>query len=181
MSQKQKSRLLSLLLRHRPETFDLTLDSEGWVGVTELLAALERQQRSMSLTELKSLVANCRKQRFTISQDGSKIRAAQGHSVDVDLQLEAKIPPKVLFHGTVAKFLDGIFEQGLKPQTRQFVHLSTDIETATQVGKRRGVAVVLRIETTEMTQKGHTFYLSENGVWLTKHVPPEYLSLAHKP
>jgi putative RNA 2'-phosphotransferase len=178
MSRKatQKSRLLSLILRHKPETVGVTLDSEGWVEIDVLLAALAARGNGMSRSSLESVVASNDKKRFAISDDGTRIRAVQGHSVQVDLGLRKAIPPKTLYHGTVDRFMDAIQEDGLKPMTRHHVHLSADRHTAFKVGSRRGKAVILEVDAARMADDGQEFFLSENGVWLTELVEPGYLT-----
>jgi putative RNA 2'-phosphotransferase len=166
-----QSKFLSLVLRHNPSAGDLTLDSEGWAKVSDVLRAVQNKFGSFSRANLNELVTSNDKQRFSFNDDGDKIRANQGHSVGIDLKLEPQTPPTILYHGTKTKNLGSIFAEGLKPGSRQHVHLSADVETATIVGNRRsGESVILLIHTTKMTD--HSFYLSSNGVWLTDHVPP---------
>lgn len=162
------SKRMSKALRHRPERVGLTLDPAGWVPVTDLLTAL-----GITEAELREVVDRNDKKRFTI--DGDRIRANQGHSVEVDLGLPAAIPPDTLFHGTVARFLDDIMRDGLRPMSRHDVHLSPDRETARRVGARRGRPVILTVDARAMSEAGHEFRLSANGVWLTDHVPARYL------
>jgi putative RNA 2'-phosphotransferase len=162
------SKRMSKALRHRPERVGLTLDPAGWVPVTDLLTAL-----GITEAELREVVDRNDKKRFTI--DGDRIRANQGHSVEVDLGLPAAIPPDTLFHGTVAQFLDDIMRDGLRPMSRHDVHLSPDRETARRVGARRGRPVILAVDAKAMSDAGHEFRLSANGVWLTGHVPARYL------
>ncbi|HEY9881786.1 MAG TPA: RNA 2'-phosphotransferase [Leptolyngbyaceae cyanobacterium] len=169
------SKFLSLVLRHQPETIGIVLDSAGWVSVSELLQACHTHGQPLTLAELHEVVANNDKQRFSFSEDGQKIRANQGHSVPVNLGYSPAVPPSILYHGTVERFLPSIKEEGLKKGTRHHVHLSPDEETARRVGGRRGKPVILRIESGEMHQAGYEFFQSENGVWLTDHVPPNYL------
>jgi len=169
------SKFLSLVLRHRPETVGLTLTPEGWVDVDELLEACRAHGRAVSRDVLNEVVATNDKQRFSFSPDGTQIRANQGHSVEVELGLEPVEPPELLYHGTVARFLDSIRRQGLLRGRRRHVHLSADRATAERVGQRRGRPVVLVVEAGRMHGDGHQFYLSQNGVWLTGAVPSEYL------
>jgi putative RNA 2'-phosphotransferase len=169
------SKFLSLVLRHHPETIGLSLDEQGWAEIDDLLTAANRSGRKLTRSLLDRVVRENDKQRFAISSDGARIRANQGHSIDVDLGLEPVRPPELLFHGTVARFLDSIRGSGLERGSRQYVHLSPDVETARKVGKRRGRPVVLVVESGRMWQDGHTFYRAENGVWLTDAVPLEYL------
>lgn len=173
--QKQKSRFLSLVLRHRPETIDLHLDDHGWALVDELLAKVSKANQRLSLEELKLIVANNDKQRFAFSDDFSMIRANQGHSIEVDLKLEEKTPPGLLYHGTATKNLDSIKGQGLIKGQRHHVHLSADKETALKVGGRHGKPVILTIAAMNMYQSGITFYQSNNGVWLTDHVTVQFI------
>lgn len=170
------SRFLSFVLRHHPESIGLSLDQNGWVEVDLLLSAMKRQGRGISRSFLEQVVATNDKKRFAFSDDGSRIRASQGHSLSVDLALETQAPPEVLYHGTVASFLASIRSEGLKPGSRQHVHLSIDRETARKVGQRRGKPVILRIAAKTMQAQGHQFYCSANGVWLVDWVPPEFLS-----
>lgn len=169
------SKFLSLVLRHQPELIGITLDPAGWVPVSELLQACQTHGQTLALNELREVVASSDKQRFSFSEDGSKIRANQGHSVPVDLGYSPGIPPSILYHGTVEKFLPAIKEEGLKKGARHHVHLSPDEETAKSVGGRRGRPLILRVESGRMQQEGHEFFQSANGVWLTEYVPPEYL------
>jgi len=169
------SKLMSLLLRHRPELGGLTLDAAGWVDVEALLGALAAKGYRLTRGELDDLVAHNTKKRFAFDEGGTRIRAVQGHSVDVDLGYESIVPPDLLFHGTVARFLASIRSQGLRPQSRTHVHLSGDTAAAAIVGKRRGEPVILTIDSAAMHRDGHLFYLAENGVWLTSAVPVDYI------
>ena len=167
---------MSLVLRHKPEHLDLTLDENGWVKVDLLLAAMQRQGLDVDRDLLEEVVRDNDKQRFAFNEDRTQIRANQGHSIEVDVELEQKTPPSVLLHGTVEKFLDAIRESGLEKMNRQHVHLSGDLETANKVGSRRGKPVILQIDAAKMEKNGHVFYLSANGVWLTDHVPPGFIT-----
>jgi putative RNA 2'-phosphotransferase len=167
------SKLLSLVLRHRPGVIGIQLDGAGWVDIDTLLAALRRYGRPLNRADLDQIVAGTDKRRFEV-RDG-RIRAAQGHSVPIDLKLTPSAPPDVLFHGTVAQFLPAIRTEGLVSGGRQHVHLSPDERTATVVGRRRGEPVVLRIDAAGMHAAGHDFFLAANGVWLTEHVPPQWI------
>jgi len=169
------SKFLSLVLRHRPDVIGIGLDAEGWVSVEDLLAACAKHGRAVSRDQLDAVVRTNDKQRFAFSADGSRIRANQGHSVQVDLGLAPVEPSELLYHGTVERFLESIRRDGLTKGNRHHVHLSPDIQTATKVGQRRGRPVVLVIEAGRMFRDGHKFYRSENGVWLTDAVPPEYI------
>jgi putative RNA 2'-phosphotransferase len=169
------SKLLSLLLRHKPQAIGIALDAEGWVAVDDLLAGLAAQGRPITRQQLDEIVATNDKKRFAFSADGLRIRANQGHSVEVDLGLVPVEPPELLYHGTVERFLDSIRRRGLLRGNRHHVHLSPDRETATRVGQRRGRPVVLVVEAGRMHRDGHLFYRSENGVWLTDSVLAQYL------
>lgn len=171
------SKFLSLVLRHEPERIGIKLDSAGWVDVQELLDACRREGIPIDLEELKDVVATNPKQRFAFSEDGLRIRASQGHSVPVDLGYQPEAPPETLYHGTARRGLASILKQGLVRGQRHHVHLSTTPETAVKVGQRHGRPVVLEVRAGQMHRDGHVFYLSDNGVWLTEHVPPEYLSV----
>lgn len=171
----QISKFLSLVLRHKPETIGISMDSNGWVNVEELLAKSRRQNIHFDFKTLKEVVETNDKQRFAFNEDRTQIRANQGHSLEIDVQPEATVTPAVLYHGTVARFLGNIREQGLQKMERQHVHLSHDSETAVKVGSRRGKPVILQIQAAEMQQAGHTFYRSQNGVWLCEQVPAKYI------
>jgi putative RNA 2'-phosphotransferase len=170
------SKFLAKHLRHAPEALGLTLQPGGWVPVDDLLAASERIGFPISYDELIECVETNEKKRFSFDDTGDLIRANQGHSVAVDLQLEEQVPPDVLFHGTVERFLASIMAEGLKKGKRHHVHLSRDIETARKVGARRGKPVILRVDARMMHQEGFKFFLSANGVWLTESVPAAYLA-----
>jgi len=170
------SKFLSYVLRHKPESIGLTLDSEGWADIEELMA---KQQANgpvaMLLDDIMTVVADNDKKRFEV-KDG-KIRAVQGHSSkQVDREFKAVVPPVKLFHGTATKFVDSILKQGLQPQSRHHVHLSADIETAVKVGQRHGKVVVFEVDSKRMYADGIKFFQAENGVWLTDVVPAKYLS-----
>ncbi|MCP9958171.1 RNA 2'-phosphotransferase [Streptomyces sudanensis] len=167
------SKYLARHLRHQPERIGLVLDRQGWVAVDDLLRALARHGMPLSRAELEHVVAVNDKRRFAV--DGDRIRANQGHTVDVDLGLPPAVPPAHLHHGTVAARLDAIWAEGLRPMGRRHVHLSTDPETAARVGARRGRPVVLTVDATAMHGDGLVFRVSANGVWLTDAVPPRYL------
>jgi putative RNA 2'-phosphotransferase len=169
------SKFLSLILRHKPEAIGLTLDEHGWVEVEELIRLANRSGRSLTRSLVERAVAENDKRRFALSADGTRIRANQGHSVAVDLALSPVEPPELLYHGTATRFLDSIRSQGLHAGSRQHVHLSPDVVTATKVGQRHGRPVVLVIRARAMHAAGHAFFLSANGVWLTARVPVEYL------
>lgn len=170
------SKFLSYVLRHAPQSIGLNMDKAGWVNMTELL----EKSASQGLTSeiLFRIVAEDTKQRYGISEDGTSIRANQGHSIEVDLGLKEKIPPIPLYHGTPAQSVEIILKQGLKKMNRHHVHLSTEQSKALEVGQRRGKAVLLVVDTRMMVQDGIPFFLSENGVWLTDFVDPKYLSVS---
>lgn len=172
------SKFLSKYLRHEPEALGLTLEPGGWVLVDDLLAGAARQNFPITKEELLQVVAENDKQRFALDETKTKIRANQGHSTEVDLQLKEAVPPTQLFHGTVAKFLDAIMAEGLKKMDRHDVHLSKDLQTALKVGGRRGKPIILVVESGKMAANGYKFRLSDNGVWLTDHVPPQYVRVA---
>jgi len=169
------SKFLSLVLRHEPGKIDLELDDQGWADVNELISKAALKNMVFSLSELEEVVVTNDKQRFAYNGDKSKIRANQGHSIDVELQLEKRQPPEVLYHGTVDKFLESIRAQGLQKMSRHHVHLSADRLTAEKVGNRRGKAITLVIRSGEMSRAGIEFYQSANGVWLADSVPAEYI------
>lgn len=172
---KDISRFLSLVLRHKPETIGLKLDKAGWVDVDILIAQLAINGKIVSREEIERIVATNDKKRYVLSEDGRHIMAAQGHSVDVDLQLKEEVPPDILYHGTVEKYLGDIVKTGLQKMSRHHVHLSKDNETAVKVGSRRGTPVILQVEAKRMHDDGFGFYISENGVWLTDRVPQKYI------
>jgi putative RNA 2'-phosphotransferase len=170
------SKFLSKHLRHAPEALGLTLQAGGWVAVDDLLAASTRAGFAISYDELIECVETNDKQRFSFDDTGDLIRANQGHSIPVDLQLDAKEPPEILFHGTVERFLTSILAEGLRKGRRHHVHLSKDVETARKVGARRGSPVILRVKAGDMDRQAFPFFLSANGVWLTDSVPPAFLT-----
>ncbi len=167
------SKYVSKHLRHQPERIGLTLDPHGWVEIDDLLRAAAAHGFHISRAELDHVVAANDKQRFAV--DGTRIRASQGHTVAVDLDLPEAEPPAYLYHGTVAATLDSIRAEGLRPMARHHVHLSPDRETATRVGARRGRPVVLSVDAGAMRTAGHVFRISANGVWLVDAVPPQFL------
>ncbi len=170
------SKFLAKHLRHTPDTLGLTLQPGGWVPVDDLLAASERAGFPITYDELIECVETNDKRRFSFDDTGDRIRANQGHSVEVDLQLEESEPPEVLYHGTVERFLAPILAEGLKKGRRHHVHLSGDVETARKVGARRGRPVVLRVDARKMHEAGFRFFRSANGVWLTDAVPAAFLT-----
>jgi len=174
------SKFLSFVLRHSPQTIQLTLDEKGWADVDELLLKCSQNNREggkiLTVEMLSHVVESNDKKRFAFNNDKTKIRASQGHSIEIELNLEAKTPPEYLYHGTVAKYLEDIKKQGLQKMSRQHVHLSNDKETAIKVGSRRGIAQILTVSAGEMHRAGFQFFLSDNGVWLTDSVPGNYIA-----
>lgn len=170
------SKYLSKHLRHQPERLGLKLALGGWVNVDKLLVACKQNQFFLTRAELEEVVIKNDKQRFSFDETKTRIRANQGHSVDVDLQLEGRIPPDILYHGTGVETVETILQVGLLKMSRHHVHLSTDIATAKAVGKRKGCPVLFEVNAAQMFQEGLSFYCSENGVWLVEKVPPKYLN-----
>jgi putative RNA 2'-phosphotransferase len=170
------SRYLSRHLRHQPERLGLTLEPGGWVAVDDLLEACAARSFALTRGGLEEVVARNDKRRFSFDASGERIRANQGHSVEVDLELAPAQPPELLFHGTGRGSLASILRDGLERGGRHHVHLSPDVETAVRVGRRHGPPVVLDVAAGRMAAAGHTFYVSDNGVWLVDAVPPEFLS-----
>lgn len=174
MTLTQTSRYISLILRHKPETIGITLDEHGWANVDELIAGVSRTH-PLSMELLTEIVRTDEKQRYSFNGDRTLIRANQGHSVPVDVELPRVEPPAVLYHGTAQKYVPSIDRQGLLPKSRLYVHLSAGRDTAVNVGRRHGVPVVYTVQAGRMSADGYPFYRSVNGVWLTKTVPAEYL------
>ena len=172
----ETSIFLSLILRHKPEVIGITLDEHGWADVAALMDGINCSgKHTIDRAMLEEIVRTDNKQRYSFSDDGTKIRANQGHSVPVDVELTETAPPEYLWHGTAERVADAIHAEGLKPMARLYVHLSADEETARKVGVRHGKLYLLRIRSGEMARQGYKFWLSKNGVWLTKAVPPEFL------
>jgi putative RNA 2'-phosphotransferase len=169
------SKFLSYVLRHEPGAIGLALDANGWADVDELIAKAHAAGTPLDRDGIAAAVATNDKQRFALSPDGARIRANQGHSIDVDLALSPQTPPDVLYHGTATRFLDSIRAQGLVAGQRQHVHLSADRDTATRVGARHGTPVVLAVDARAMHAAGLAFVRSDNGVWLADAVPVQYL------
>ena len=174
MGLNEISKYISLILRHKPETIGITLDEHGWANVDELIAGIAKTH-SFDMAMLEEIVATDNKQRYSFNEDHTLIRANQGHSIPVDVELKEVVPPEILYHGTGEKYVASIDEQGLVPKSRLYVHLSKDEETAVNVGKRHGKPVVYKVHSGEMHRDGYVFYQSVNGVWLTKSVPVKYL------
>ena len=174
MDLNKTSRFISLILRHRPDTIGISLDEHGWASVEELLAGISKTQY-IDMEMLEKIVKTDSKQRYSFNEDKTLIRANQGHSIDVDVELPKKQPPVILYHGTGEKYVSSIDEQGLIPKSRLYVHLSGDEATATIVGSRHGRPVVYEILASQMYHDGYEFFQSVNGVWLTKSVPVQYL------
>lgn len=172
---KKISKFLSLVLRHKPEVIGLKLDESGWVETTELLDKLAQNNKKITLESLKEVVANNDKKRFAFNVDQTKIRASQGHSIEINLGYTVVEPPAILFHGTATRFIDSIKKKGLMKGNRHQVHLSKNLETATKVGSRHGKVIVIKVKALEMHKAGFEFFVSENKVWLTDYVPVKYL------
>ena len=170
------SRYLSLILRHRPEAAGISLDVHGWADVDELIAGIQKgKYPDFSREILDEIVRTDNKQRYSYDDSRQRIRANQGHSIPVDVELKQTVPPEILWHGTGEKYTESIDRTGLIPKSRLYVHLSADTQTAAAVGKRHGTPVIYQVDSGRMSRDGYPFFLSENGVWLTKAVPPEYL------
>ncbi|SCY72945.1 putative RNA 2'-phosphotransferase [Lachnospiraceae bacterium XBB2008] len=174
-SDEETSRYISLILRHKPEVIGITLDEHGWADVDALIAGVSKTH-PLDMNILERIVAEDEKQRYSFNEDHTLIRANQGHSIPVDVELEEVIPPEILFHGTGEKYIASIDEQGLIPKSRLYVHLSEDKETAHKVGQRHGRPVIYEVKSGDMHNDGFVFYRSVNGVWLTKEVPVRYLN-----
>ena len=174
MDLTRTSKYLSLILRHKPEAAGITLDEHGWADVEELIEGV-RKSSPFDRAMLEEIVRTDEKRRYSFNEDGTLIRANQGHSIPVDVELPVVEPPEYLYHGTGEKSVASIDARGLLPRTRLYVHLSGDAETARKVGSRHGKPVVYKVLSGEMARAGLTFYRSVNGVWLTKSVPPQYL------
>jgi putative RNA 2'-phosphotransferase len=178
MDEKTRTRIskfLTLVLRHDPGAIGVQLDPGGWVEIEVLLRQCSAHGRALSRPMLEEIVATSPKRRFALSDDGLRVRANQGHSIEVDLGYTPATPPGILFHGTVASSIESIRARGLDRMNRHHVHFSADLETARAVGARRGKPVVLRVLSEKMHRDGHSFFLSANGVWLAKAVPPAYI------
>lgn len=174
MGLKNISKYLSLILRHKPEVIGISLDEHGWANVEELIAGIAKDY-DFNMELLEEIVRSDEKQRYSFNEDKTLIRANQGHSVPVDVELVEQIPPDILWHGTGEKYVSAIDTEGLIPKSRLYVHLSKDEDTATKVGTRHGKPVVYHVLAKKMYDDGYKFFISVNGVWLTKTVPVKYL------
>lgn len=174
MDLTNNGKYLALILRHKPQTIGITLDEHGWANVEELIAGIQKD-RPLNMEILEQIVATDDKGRYSFNDDKTLIRANQGHSVHVDVELEQKEPPETLWHGTGEKYVAAIDVQGLKKKSRLYVHLSRDYDTAVKVGVRHGKPVIYEVAAGQMARDGHVFYQSVNGVWLTDAVPAQYL------
>ena len=170
------SKFISLILRHRPGIIGISLDKHGWADVQELISGVNNSDgHTLDMETLEEIVRTDEKQRYSFNKEHTLIRANQGHSVQVDVELEEKVPPAILWHGTGEKYVPSIDRQGLIPKSRLYVHLSEDAETARKVGSRHGKPVIYEIDCLKMNEDGYRFYLSANGIWLTKSVPAKYM------
>lgn len=172
---EQLGKYISYILRHHPEAIGITLDEHGWADVVELLKGINEAGRKIDMELLEEIVATNNKKRYSFNEDKTLIRANQGHSIDVDVELKQCTPPDFLWHGTGEKYVVSIDKQGLRPKSRLHVHLSADYDTAVNVGSRHGKPIVYKINSKAMSEAGYEFFKSENGVWLTKEVPVQYL------
>lgn len=171
-------KFISLILRHRPEKIGITIEKQGaWANVSELIGGMNKVGKNIDINTLERIVKENNKQRYSFNEDHTKIRANQGHSIEVYIDFQEKVPPKTLYHGTAERFLESIKKTGINKMDRLYVHLSKDEETAIAVGKRHGKPIVLKINTEEMIKDGYKFYLSENNVWLCEDIPWKYVSL----
>lgn len=175
------SKFVSLILRHKPEVINIKLDEHGWADVNDLIHGIckKRPDFKLDASILADIVKNDSKQRYSFNNDHTKIRANQGHSFDVDLDLKSVMPPEILYHGTAERFTNSIDVEGLRHMSRQYVHLSTDISTALTVGARHGTPVVYEVRAKDMYRTGYTFFLSKNGVWLIDNVPVRFINKLH--
>lgn len=174
------SKFLSLVLRHKPEEIGIDLDSNGWTDVNSLIEKMNSYGKHIDFETLEVILETNNKKRFSFNEDKSLIRANQGHSIEIDLGYKNCIPPKILFHGTGAKYVDNIYKTGIKKKNRHHVHLSKDIETALSVGQRHGKPVIFEIFAEEMAKEGFEFFESENGVWLTDEIPVTFIRKIEK-
>lgn len=175
MNKERLSKFISLILRHKPEEIGITLDNHGWANVKDLIKGINNAGREIDMNLLEEIVRTDNKGRYSFNENKTKIRANQGHSIQVDIEFKELEPPAALYHGTATKSLDSIMRQGIKSMNRLYVHLSKDFETAIKVGSRHGKCVILIVDTKRMYEDGIKFYLSENGVWLTEYVDSKYI------
>lgn len=181
MNTTRLSRFLSLILRHNPEKIGLNLDDHGWTEVNHLLERLAANGKTTTREQLDHVVKTNDKKRFRYSDDGTQIRANQGHSINIELNLPPSTPPELLYHGTASRFYNSILEKGLNRGNRQHLHLSEQKETAIAVGTRHGKPIIFRVKSAQMHHDGYQFYRSDNGVWLTESVPVHYLEAPNPP
>ena len=174
MSLRDVSKYMSLILRHKPETIGISLDEHGWANVEDLITGIAKDNE-FNMEILEEIVRRDEKQRYSFNEDKTLIRANQGHSIPVDVELEEWVPPEILWHGTGEKYVESIDREGLISKSRLYVHLSKDEDTAIKVGSRHGKPVIYNVKAKQMYDDGYKFYLSVNGVWLTKEVPVKYL------
>lgn len=167
---------ISLILRHKPQTIGIELDEFGYAKVDELIKGINNSGRKITFDDLKSIVDEDQKGRYSFNEPMTLIRANQGHSINVKVPLRKMTPPPYLYHGTAKKSFNSIMDKGIKKMNRLYVHLSDNVQTATQVGKRHGEPVILKVSSQKMHEDGHEFYLSENNVWLVDYVPSEYIT-----
>ena len=179
MSNNEVSKFIALILRHKPETIGISRYEHGWANVDELIPGINRTT-PFDLEMLEEIVSTDNKQRYSFNEDKTLIRANQGHSIPVDVELDECIPPDILWHGTGEKYVQSINKEGLIPKSRLYVHLSVDIDTATKVGQRHGRPVIYKVNALKMHEEGYIFFLSKNGVWLTKRVPVQYLEARYE-
>ncbi|HBG8638493.1 TPA: RNA 2'-phosphotransferase [Clostridioides difficile] len=178
MSKKDKlSIFISLILRHKPEIIGIKLDDYGYADVNKLIEKINNTGRNINIEILEQIVKEDNKQRYSFNKDRSNIRANQGHSINVNVELRELEPPRFLYHGTATRFLDNIKKEGIISKSRLYVHLSNDIDTAVHVGKRHGISIVLKINTGKMYENGYKFYLSENNIWLCEYIPFKYVEI----
>lgn len=175
-NERELSKYISLILRHKPQVIGIELDEHGWADVQELIAGINKTH-NIDFDLLGKIVREDEKQRYSFNYDKTLIRANQGHSIQVDVELKKEIPPEILWHGTGEKYVDSILMEGLIPKSRLYVHLSSDYDTAIKVGSRHGKPVVFKVFAGKMTEAGYEFYKSENGVWMAEYVPKEYIEI----
>ena len=176
METRKLSRFIARVLRHAPSAAGVMPDEYGWIKVDDLLSGVNNSGRQIDFDLLCDIVATDEKGRFAFNEDRTMIRANQGHTIDVDLQMPERVPPDILYHGTAVKYIESIRKSGLIKKTRQFVHLSKDVQTAIDVGARHGTPIVLAVDCKSMVERGLKFYISANGVWQTDNVPAEFLT-----